>query len=711
MYKPLTYSRRLRGIAGAAAVFALSITAQARVTQIVIMQRTTPIFNGRSFGRVGQYEMLTGIATGEIDPSDRRNAVITDIQLAPRNARGNVEYSATFTIVKPLNMRRASGVMTYDIVNRGSHVVPFVLNRGGDPGDGFLYSQGDVLLWSGWQGDILPETPPTGSLQESIRVPIARNPDASSITGEVLSQFANTPAGTTTQQLGRNPMYGDIGSKGAAGRTPVTLDTTQATLISMTSESQSGVRSGVVHIPSSEWAFGDCRTVPFPGTPDATRICLKNGFNPALLYELVYIAKDPLVLGVGMAAIRDVVSFFRYAATDDAGTGNPLRNFLPYVIAYGASQSGRLLKSFLNLGFNEDEQSRKVWDAADTDIGAQEGPFNVRFANLGMTGNLYDPEFDGPFWWADYTDVVRNRSTWGLLHRCTATRTCPLIFETYGGAEFWYARASVGIAGTTGVEDTVVPSNVRRYYLSGTTHGGGSGGFKIAQPPEADHMLASNPNPETETLRALYVVLKAWVVKSTLPPPSAYPRIPDGTLVPASQIAMGYPSLPNSPSPNGVMNLLLDYDFGPLFHYNDESGVTASAIPPIKQVIPVLATKVDADGNEVAGVRSLLLRMPLGTYTSWNPCSIGPFKGQECTLSGGYIPFDITRAQRLASQDPRLSIEERYDTLGKYCSSALRQANELVRQRFLLKDDATRLIEQMRVDMRTGGLLKPRHSH
>jgi hypothetical protein len=708
MKNSLAHCGALRAIAGVAAVLALSVTAQARVTQIVITERTTPIFNGQSFGAAGQYERIRGTAAGEIDPNDRRNAVITDIQFAPRNARGHVEYSATFTIVKPVDMSKASGVMTYDVVNRSNHLLngpSAFLNIGGDPGDGFLYNQGDVLLWSGWQGDILPEMLPPGSPNESIRVPIAKNPDGSSITGQVLSQFAYIPAGTTTQQLGRSSSYGDVGSAGGAGRTPVTLDTTQATLISMTSESQTGVRSGVVNIPSTDWAFADCRTVPFPGTADPTRICLKNGFDPTLLYDLVYTAKDPLVLGVGMAAMRDVVSFFRYAVNDDAGAPNPLVNVVPHVIGYGISQSGRYLKNFLNLGFNEDEQGRKVWDAADADIPGAQGQFNIRFANEGMISNLYDPGIEGPLWWADYTDTVRSRGTWGLLHRCTATNTCPLIFETYGGAEYWYGRGTVGIAGTTGVDDIPVPSNVRRYYMSGTTHGGGGGRFVLAQPPVARCMLASNPNPETETLRALYVALKAWLIQGIPPPPSAYPRVPDGTLVPATTAAMGYPAIPNSPSPDGVMNSLLDYDFGPDFRYNDESGVIAAPIAPVKQVIPTLAPKVDADGNEIAGVRSLLLRMPLGTYTGWNPYSTGPLKGQECTLAGGYVPFAITQAQRLASGDPRLSIEERYGTLGNYYLSALYQAKDLFRQRFLLVDDANRLINQMLGDMLAGGLL------
>ena len=338
------------------------------------------------------------------------------------------------------------------------------------------------------------------------------------------------------------------------------MDTTQATLISATAESQTGVLSGVVNVASGDWAFADCRSIPFPGTPDPTRICLRNGFDSSRMYRLVYTAKDPLVLGVGMAAMRDVVSFFRYSNTDDLGTANPIAGGVPYVIGYGISQSGRYLKAFLNLGFNEDEQGRKVWDAADADIGGAMGQFNIRFANPGLISNLYDPGIEGPLWWADYNDVVRGRGVTGLLHRCTQTSTCPLVFETYGGAEFWYGRAAVGISGTTGFDDIALPANVRRYYMTGTTHAGGGGGFMLQQPPVNNCLLLANPNSEKETLRALYVALKAWLVQGVAPPPSAYPRVSDGTLVAATKAALGYPTIPNSPSPDGVMNSLLDYD-------------------------------------------------------------------------------------------------------------------------------------------------------
>jgi hypothetical protein len=216
--------------------------------------------------------------------------------------------------------------------------------------------------------------------------------------------------------------------------------------------------------------------------------------------------------------------------------------------------------------------------------------------------------------------------------------------------------------------------------------------------------MANNPNPERETDRALYVALVDWVVKGTLPPPSAYPRVSDGTLVRATAAAMGWPRIPGAPSPDGVVNPVLDYDYGPAFRYNDNSGVITQMTPTVKRVIPTLVPKVDKDGNEIAGIRSLLMRVPLGTYAGWNPIGSGPLKGRERSLAAGYIPFARTQAERLAKGDPRLSIEERYPSLWAYYAAAQAQANALVKQRFLLPEDAVRLMKQVLADLEPSGL-------
>jgi hypothetical protein len=512
---------------------------------------------------------------------------------------------------------------------------------------------------------------------ETIDVPTVKG-----VTGPVFARFVTVAGNVNTQPLpGR-------------GRTPASLDPTKAKLISITREDNVGVRSGVAEVPSSDWAFANCNSTPFPGTSSSTQICLKNGFDPSLIYELVYTAKDPLVLGVGMAAMRDVVSFFRHASAAD---GNPIASKIEWTIGLGISQSGRYMKTFLLLGFNEDEEGRMVWDGAHVIIGGAMGQFNIRFAQPGNIANIFEPGAEGPLWWGDYDDRARGRGVRGILDRCRQTDTCPKVFDDFGGPEVWYGRGGVSIAGTGGTrshKDTSLPRNVRRYYNPSTAHGGGAGGFKLAQPPLPGLMLASNPNPETETRRALFLHLIDWVTKGTPPPASRYPRVSNGTLVRATAEAMGWPDIPGAPTPDKVINALMDYDYGPDFRYSDESGVMTKVVPPIKQIILTPVPSVDEDGNEIAGVKSVLLQAPLGTYTSWNPVASGPLKGNEGNLAAGYIPFAMTKAARLTAGDPRLSLEERYGSQEGYDCVVRHAAVRAVDKRFLLHEDAERLIAQ-----------------
>ena len=668
-------NRRKLAIAVAAlGAFLSASSSEARVTSITILS-TTPAFNGREFGSVGPYEQVRGRVTGELDPFLRHNAVITDIQLAPRNANGKVTYTATFTLLKPVNMGNASGVLVYGVSNRGGRALGFG-NIGGsatDAGDGFDQKPGHTYLASGWQGDLLFNNGLAAA--ETLSVPVV-----SGVMSPTFARFVSVPGNVNTR-----PLPG-------AGRTPASLDTTKAKLISIEHESNVGVRTGIVEIPSNEWAFATCTAAtPFPGTPSSTSICLKNGFKPNLAYELVYTAKDPLVLGVGMAAMRDVNSFFRHASAAD---GNPLAGRIHWAIGYGRSQSGRFQKNFLLLGFNEDEDGRIVWDGAHPIIAGQMGQFNIRFAQPGNIANIFEPGAEGPIWWGDYNDRARGRGVTGVLQRCKATDTCPKVFDDFGGPEIWYSRGSVGIAGTRGNENLKLPKNVRRYYHASTTHGGGGGGFAVAQLPQTGLVLAENPNPQTEIRRALFVALVDWVTKNKKPPKSRYPRVADGTLVPSNAKALGWPKIPGAPTPDHVINVLMDYDYGPDFRYNDESGVMTNVVPPIKQVIPTPAAKMDEDGNEIAGVRSVLLQAPLGTYTSWNPVASGPLQGNEGSLAAGYIPFAVTKAERVANKDPRRSVEERYGSQEGYNCLVQRIARNEVRKRFLLQEDADRLIAQ-----------------
>jgi hypothetical protein len=654
---------RLQKIALAAvAALVWTIPGQARITRLVVEHTETLGSDG--------YQKLTGHLYGELDPKLPLNAIITDLALAPRNARGMVEYSATFMILKPIDMAKASGVLLYFVPNRG-HIS---LTGGGFLAD--ARKRGHVLVASGWQADLAP-----ANGLETLSAPVAKNPDGSSITGPVLARFSDMKADSTTLPI----LRGGVAGTGD----PASFDTSKATLTRRSSES-----AEVVRVRSTDWAFADCSQVPFPGKPDPRKICLKGGFNPAYLYELVYTAKDPKVLGIGFAATRDLNSYLRYAAQDDTGAPNPLAERITSTASFGSSQSGNFLRTFIHLGFNQDETGRRVFDGSNPNIAARQLALNIRFVAPSGAAALYEPGSDGVVWWEDNPDEARHHTTAGLLDRCRATDTCPKIVETFGSAEFYNLRASPGQVGTRADRDIPLPSNVRRYFFPGVRHGGGPGGFDPDVRREECCVLAPNPNPSSDTLRALETALVEWVAKGTLPPPSQYPRLDRGELVEPTQAVMGFPVIPGVPLPNGVLTPFYQYDFGHEFHYNDLSGVITLQPPPIRQVLPMLVPRVDGGGNEVAGVASVLHQVPLGTYTGWNTNAAGFYKGHIRTNTGGFIPYAKTKAERLAAGDPRESLEERYGTHEKYIALVRIAAERLVRGRYLLQDDADRLIHQ-----------------
>lgn len=645
----------------------LAVTSlEARVTRVVVEQRESPAFNGQSFGKAGQFEILRGRFYGEVDPKDARNAIITDIEFAPKNARGMVEYSATFAMAKPIDMSKASGVLFYSVPNRGN---------GGPAGS----AEGHVSLVSGWQGDVIPRA----GLQ-TISVPVGKRPDGSPLTGPVIERFVNMKPDTTTLDIGTAPYVA------LTYQRPVTLDTAKASLKRRASGS-----AEMEAIPSKDWAFADCTKSGFPGEPDAAKICAKAGFDPRYEYELVFTAKDPLVLGIGFAATRDINSFLRYGAKDDTGAANPLAGQVKWGLARGSSQSGNFIRTYLNLGFNQDEAGRIVWDGANPHIAARQLALNFRFAVGGGAAGKYEPGSEAVLWWSDYADAARGRPAAGLLDRCKVTNTCPKIMETFGGLEFWYLRESPNLVGTDAKADIPLPANVRRYYFPGTTHGGGRGGFNTAgAPTPAGCVLPGNPNPETETMNALTAAFVDWVTKGTEMPPSRYPRLDRGELAEATSAAIGFPKIPGAPAPDGLVNMVADHDYGPEFRYKDLSGLITREPPAVKRLLPTLVPKVDADGMDVAGVPSVLRQAPLGSYLGWNPTAEGFDKGKQCTLSGGYIPFAKTKAERVATGDPRLSLEERYRDHAGYVAAVKAAAEKAVGERFLLREDADKLVAQ-----------------
>ena len=378
----LSFGTIVRRMCTVAALLVLtSSTARAQVTRLEITSRDA-VAGGQSFGSAGPYVNIRGRVHGEIDPRDRRNRIIQDIDLAPRNARGRVDYVATFSLMMPADLSKSSGVLVYSVVNRGTGAAT--------PGP-----DGHISLVSGWQGDVAPT-----ATNQTIQVPVARSRNGSPLTGPVLARFSDLPKGTSTAAI-------RVGSLGTGFYPPATLDTARATLTFHTGETTAGSMSGQGTVPSSEWAFADCRTTPFPGTPDPTRICLAQGFDPARLYDLVYTAKDPLVLGIGFAATRDIVDFFRHAAADANGTANPVAGRVTHGIALGTSQSGNFIKTFVHLGFNEDAAARPVFDGVLPYIAGRQLSMNVRFAAPGGAAGLYEPGSEPALWWGTYKDAER----------------------------------------------------------------------------------------------------------------------------------------------------------------------------------------------------------------------------------------------------------------------------------------------------------------
>ncbi len=605
------------------------------------------------------FEIVTGVFHGELDPHDRRNRIITDIERAPRNARHRVTYSATFALARPVDSANASGLLYYAVPNRGG-----LVSVGPNPG-------GHIQVMSGWQGDIFP-----GASKQTATVPVATG-----VTGPVLARFTDVAPGTRSIAL-----TGGIAIPTQRPR-PVSLDTDHASLrLAIAGKAE-------VTVPASDWAFADCTALPFPGKPDPTKLCLKAGFDPDAAYTLVYQAKDPPVLGVGFAATRDLIAFLRSGQADDAGTPNPTNTTIRWTVATGMSQSGNFLRTFTHLGFNESEFGRRVFDGILPLIAARMVPLNVRFGVPGGASFLYEPGSEGPLWWAARADKARRHGVNGFLVRCSQTRTCPKVIEALGSAEFWNLRASPGFVGTDAAADLPLPANVRRYYFPGVTHGGGRGtGFHGNEGFAPGCVLAGNPNPISNTYKVIEAALIAWVKDGKEPPPSRVPSLAGGDLVAPNAAAMGWPNVPGAPLPDGHNNPVYDYDFGREFLYGDVSGTMARVPPAIKQVIPMLVPRVNADGNEMAGIPSVQLLVPLGTYTGWNVQAKGFGAGGFCGLSGGFIPFAETKTERMASGDPRPSLEERYSDHTGFVARIRNAVAKQVADGWLFPEDGSRII-------------------
>jgi hypothetical protein len=699
---------RLLACAAITAALLAIAPAQARVTRIVIDETVSPAFckggTCNSYGNAGQYAQIAGRAFGELDPADPLNRLIQDIELA-RDPDGKVRYTATFVITRPVDISKTSGLLWHEVPNRGRPVLISTQER----------EFGDIGLATAWQGDNASMSQTLGTAVRAtmnaggnhwVQLPIPKNTDGSPITGAVFARIINRSG------IGAQPL---IVQTNPVPYLPASLDTSKATLVSRDHETLDGKVKGETAVDAADWKFcgGGTFDEPVPLTKLPVQICLKDGFNATKLYQVVYTAKDPYPLGIGFAAWRDLGAFFKYEKQDDTGTPNPLAGRITHSIARGRSQSGNYLRGWLHLGFNQDEARRRVHDGMWPVIAGRRIALNFRWAQPDGVLELYQAGSEGPQWWQPYPDRARGLPARSIQDRCMATKTCPKIIEHFGAAEIWALKLGPEWVGTDPKEDIPLPDNVRRYYIGSSTHGGGRGGFnanlaefhKAAKPVDCpgnnwgNAVLPANPLSHDEPWRAITVHFRNWVMKDVAPPPSRYPTISAGQLVAPDKAAMGFPTLPGlrATAPElDLINPLLDYDWGPQFSANDASGVPSLAPPKIKQTLKMLVPKVDADGNEVGGVPTVLLEAPLGTYLGWNITAGGarPFHaGQLCNYAGGMIPFAKTKAEREASNDPRPSLEERYGDHAGFVT-AVRKATETAKASgFLLEKDAATLIK------------------
>jgi hypothetical protein len=652
----------------------LASSAEARVTNITISS-TVPAYGGATFGSVGAYEFVTGVASGEVDPNDQRNAIIQDIELAPRNARGMVEYSTKFQILKPVDESKGNHVMLFEIVNRGNELDPGFYNIGATTanpqGDGFLENRGLTLVWAGWQADLV--APPSNpGLITMVSVPIAHQ-NGQTISGVVRSEWTVSAPASTQNILAES-------SSNTPGYPTVTLNNSALTLTMRVHQDDARVV-----VPNSDWAFADCSSTPFPGVPNPQKVCLKNGFDTNHIYELVYTAKDPIVMGLGLAAIRDVASFFHRAPSN---AGNPIAGAISYTLLNGISQSGRLLRSYLNLGFNEDENGQQVFDGAQPHIGAVQNYINVRFSQPGrLAGTQHTekqfPGPDSPLTYARRNDPLLGEPR-GLLDRCTRSNTCPKVVHTMSDIEYWESSGAGDTTEPRGRFDLNQPPNVRIYQFASTQHGGFS---PIAPLPTTTGICEQLPNANTYTynIRALLVALEEWVVSGRKPPDSQVSLLKDGSLVPVGSV--NFPTIPGVTGPYGIFNTRAKYFRGAQYDTDDVSGIVTVEPPTFVAPYPALAPQVDSDGNDIGGLRSHILQAPLGTYAGWNVRGAGFSQGDACDLTGSYIPFAITNAQRMVG-DTRPSLQQRYGNTAGYVKAVTAAVNRLVSERLMLASDA-----------------------
>ena len=630
--------------------------------RMVIGERLTPVFGGREFGSVGAYECISGTIHGTLDPAHPLNADIVNLDKAPRNPDGLVAYESEFSLIKPIDLKRASGWLMYDVVNRGNKIALVRLNRGADgnrpttaehAGDGFLMRHGASLIWSAWQTGV-----PAGMDRLNARFPIATQPDGSPITkinrDEFIPEGLGGPGDAFIRETSANSFFGTLSYRAAD------LDPSKASLTVRQREQDKRATP-----PDLTWRYVDANQI------EVTRPV---GYDRGSIFEFIYPARDPAVMGIGFAAIRDLVAFLRH----DTSAENPLAGSIRHAGGFGISQSGRVLRDFMHLGFNQDLAGRPVFDAVMPVVSGSRRTFiNQEFAQPGRYSRQHedhsflDDQF--PFTYPTLTDPLSGKTD-GILQRASAAGVCPKVIHMDMDSDMWVGRASLVATDTSGA-DVAMPDNVRLFLGTGIQHG-------VYKPAAVQvTQLPGNPLGYSAWMRALWVALTDWVEHGVVPPTSRFPSRSAGTLVAREGAEKGFPHLQGVDFPQ-VLNAL---------HLRDHS-----VEPPIDgPSYPVLVSAVDADGNGLDGLRHPLLSASIATHTGWAVRIPGYAAGDLFTVQGSFSPFPATEANRARTHDPRPSVESRYGSREAWAAKVVAAAEALVAERLLLREDADRLINAL----------------
>jgi hypothetical protein len=647
---------RLKFLIPGALLFLMSVEVNAKVVKLRVEHRE-PVLNGKSFGAVGPYEKLVGKVEFALDPAAPANAGIVDLSLAPRNERGEVEFTADFYLLKPVDASHGNGRLLYEVGNRGGKALlrTFQNAQGStDPktaaqfGDGRLMTQGYALLWMGWQWDV-----PEGMMR--MDMPIATD-HGQPITGLVRGNFIPNAKSDT------GPLA-DRGHRAYPVDNPASPDHVMTV--------RDRPLDAPERIPRDKWRFVSDSSVSVDG-----------GFELGRIYDVIYKARDPRVVGCGLAGTRDLISFLKHTR----GDANPLPA-IRVAYGWGVSQSGRFLRHFLYEGFNEDEQGNVVFDGVIDEVGgAGRGSFNHRFAQASRDAeqffNIFYPVDMFPFTDGPETDPVTGQ-TGALLARSEIRHVAPKIFHILSNSEYFNRAGSLIHTDPMGQRDIEPPPNTRIYTVASGPH------FVGPWPPVPVGGTAAplSTLDRTPIVRALLRALDEWVTEGVAPPASRYPKISDGTLT--APEAAGWPKIPQVRFPPPML-ITYRLDFGPDWG----RGIVGFEPPHVGKPYVGLVPAVDPDGNAHAGIRLPSIQVPVATYAGWNyrAASIGA-ADQFLGEAGSMYPFAPTRSQR-SKGDSRRSLEERYTGRDQYLGKIALAGKQLIAERLLLAEDLADVIDQ-----------------